>query len=666
MGAVARVLTKAERLKYVALLCSLTALTACGGGSGGGATDSVASTPSSPPSSPPVSNPPPTSSPPAAPPSTPTNGYPWQVWTADPVAVTPSATGNTYYVATSGSDTNTGTSASTPLLTIKKALSKIAAGDTVLIKAGLYREGIDLSNAPSGTAAKPITFGSYGDGEVILDGSTKVSGWTQVSGSVWRAPVTFTPISVVLNEVPLKQAPDGVATVTAGSGKWFYDSSAKTITADMGAVANPNTADIVVPNNVGDQYHVFFFGSYYTFKGLTIRGSGSNGIWGYGSHITVDHCNIKFNGKAATSFMVASGSGGSTDNAVLYSHIYHNVLLNWPRGNNGFAVDGGGWAGATVWSGNLRAVARGNIVHMNGGEGILSYGTQAGAPSGSALFEQNVVYDNWSVNMYFDNQPNDVARNNILFNHPADTSTWLRQPSAGYPWNSLYKFSVCLMLADEENSSDSTGNYANLSGSQVYNNLMAGCRIGIRDYSEGNAHAILYHGLKNTLIANNTIILPASPPPNTDTMGIFLQDNTTPSGVNRNTNSVIQNNVIYGFGSVPLVWIENQLALSSVTVSNNVYYSAYATPFRIGYSSTPANVNFASWLSQTGVDALSAFKDPLLVNVLGFQATGTTPYDYTNADLSSSSTVRNVGQAQSAFNTNLPGAARSAWSAGAF
>ena len=580
------------------------------------------------------------------------------------MAVPASTTGITYYVSASGSDANDGKSVGAPLATVKKAISKIAAGDTVLIKAGLYREGIDLSNAPSGTAAKPITFGSYGDGEVILDGSTKVSGWTQVSGSLWRAPVTFTPIAVVLNDVPLKLAPDGVSTVTAGSGKWAYDASTKTITADMGS-ATPSTADIVVPNNVGDQYHVFFFGSYYTFKGLTIRGSGSNGIWGYGSHVTVDHCNIKFNGKAGTSFMVASGSSGSTDNAVLYSHIYHNVLLNWPRGNNGFADAGGGWAGATVWSGNLRPVARGNIVHMNGGEGILSYGTQAGAPSGSALFEQNVVYDNWSVNMYFDNQPNDVARNNILFNHPVDTSTWLRTTNA-YPWNEMYKYSVCLMLADEENSSDATGNYANLSGSQVYNNLMAGCRIGIRDYAEGDAHAVKYHGLKNTLIANNTIILPATPLPNTDTLGIFLQDNTTPSGTNRNTNSFIQNNIVYGFGSTPLMWIQGQLALSGLTVSNNDYYnSTYATPFRIGYDS-PVNVNFATWLSQTGVDSLSVFRDPLLVNVNGFQATGTTPYDYTNANLSSSSTLLNVGKVQSAFTNNLPGATRSAWSIGAF
>ena len=53
------------------------------------------------------------------------------------------------------------------------------------------------------------------------------------------------------------------------------------------------------------------------------------------------------------------------------------------------------------------------------------------------------------------------------------------------------------MLADEENSSDATNNYANLDHTQVYNNILAGCRIAIRDYSEGDAHAVGQHAFLN-------------------------------------------------------------------------------------------------------------------------------------------------------------------------
>jgi hypothetical protein len=651
----AGIVDAASRMACVGMLW---ALVSCGGGSSG---EAPAPTPTpAPPAGGSTPAPAPGTSPAPTPPA-PSAAYPWPVWTADPVTVAPSSTGTTYYVdAKAGSDANTGTSATSAFATIAKAIGRIAPGDTVLIRAGLYREGIDLSNAPSGTAAKPITFGSYGDGEVIVDGSAKVSGWSRVSGSVWKAPVAFTPIAAVVNEVPLKQTYDGAAAVTPGSGKWFYDASAKTVTADFGSTS-PDSADIVVPNDDGAQPHVYFNGSYYTFKGLTIRGSGSNGIWGYGSHVTVERCNIKFNGKAAVSFQGA----GDTDNAVLYTQAYHNVLLNWPRGNNGFAESGGGWAGSIVWYANLRPLARGNIVWMNGGEGILSYGTEAGISSGSALFEQNVVYDNWSVNMYFDNQPNDVARNNIIFNHPVDTRTWLKTGST-WPWNELYKYTVCLMLADEQNSSDATNHHANLANTQVYNNLIAGCRIGIRDYAEGDSDTVKYHGLRNTLIANNTIILPAAPLPNTDTVGIFLQDNSTPGGANRNANSFIQNNVIYGFADAPLIWIQNQKALSGITLNNNVYYSAYATPLRSGFDASVQNVGFAAWRSLTGADGASLFADPLLVDASAFQASGSAPYDYRKADLGTSSPARGAGTAQSAFSTSLTGATRSAWNAGAF
>ncbi|NJK43724.1 MAG: hypothetical protein HC933_05075 [Pleurocapsa sp. SU_196_0] len=303
-------------------------------------------------------------------PPTSTGSYPWPIWTSDTVTVPPSSTGQTYYVdGANGNDVNAGTSLSSAFKTVLKAVSSVQAGDTVLIRKGLYREGIQLINGPSGTQAKPITFGSYGDGEVILDGSSKVTGWSRVSGNIWRASVPFTPIGVVVNDVPLKQVPQGynapqapnvgLAGVTSGNGKWYWDASAKQITADMGSTigsSDPNNADIVVPNNDGGQTHVFFYDKdWVTFKGLTIRGSGAAGIWGYGSHIIIEACNIEFNGKSAVSFQPLGDGRTFSDNAVLYSRAYQNVLTNWPRGNSGYAVSGGGWPGGGFsWAGNLR------------------------------------------------------------------------------------------------------------------------------------------------------------------------------------------------------------------------------------------------------------------------------------------------------------------------
>ncbi len=593
-----------------------------------------------------------------------TGNFPWPVWDGTTPAVQPSTTGKTYWVdGKAGADSNAGTDAA-PFKSIKKALSVIATGDTVLIHGGLYREGIDLTNKPSGAEGKPITFGSVGDGPVILDGSTPVTGWTKVNGSVWKAPITFTPIAIVVNDVPLKQvrqgqqgsaAPkEGIAGVTSGSGKWGYDAGPKEIVADFGSV-DPNAADIVVPNNERAQQHVYFYGNnWLVFKGLTVRGSGAAGIWGYGSHITIESCDVKFNGKQGISFLSEGGVPPSTDDAVITSRVYHNVLVNWPRGNNGFAESGGGWPGALSFSYVLRPIARGNLVHFNGGEGVLAYGTDAGWPSGKALFEQNIIVDNWSVNLYFDNQPDDVARSNIIFNHPPDPNSYL-YVSDQEPWSVLEKYTVGIMLADEENSSDATNDYANLAGAQVYNNLIAGCRIGIRDYSEGDAHTNKHHGLKNALIANNTIIMPFAKLKNTDTMGIFLQDNA-----GRNVDTVIQNNLVYGFNDDPVIWTESSKGLPGITLDNNVYFSSAAKPFRRSETSS----DFAGWRAQMASDAHGVFADPQLVDVAHFR--GPAPYDWRKADLGPSSPARGVGAPQSAFATNLANVKRDAWNAGAF
>ena len=67
----------------------------------------------------------------------------------------PPSNGNTYYVATTGNDSNLGTEAS-PLRTIQKAADTVSAGDTVLIKAGTYYEQVYIK--VSGTAENYITF----------------------------------------------------------------------------------------------------------------------------------------------------------------------------------------------------------------------------------------------------------------------------------------------------------------------------------------------------------------------------------------------------------------------------------------------------------------------------------------------------------------------------
>jgi hypothetical protein len=79
------------------------------------------------------------------------------------------ASGAVYYVATSGSDSNPGTQAS-PWRTIQHAATSVKAGDTVNIRAGIYKEAVTPSVSGS-AAAGSITFQSYPGETATLDGT---------------------------------------------------------------------------------------------------------------------------------------------------------------------------------------------------------------------------------------------------------------------------------------------------------------------------------------------------------------------------------------------------------------------------------------------------------------------------------------------------------------
>lgn len=68
--------------------------------------------------------------------------------------------GATYYVATTGSDSNNGTSTSTPWLTLQKAVNTAVAGDTVYVKAGNYGNQ-KINTVRAGTTGEPISFIGY-------------------------------------------------------------------------------------------------------------------------------------------------------------------------------------------------------------------------------------------------------------------------------------------------------------------------------------------------------------------------------------------------------------------------------------------------------------------------------------------------------------------------
>ncbi len=85
-----------------------------------------------------------------------------------------------WYVATTGSNGNAGTSLSPLFLTIQHAANAAQPGDTVYVEGGTYHETVTPVN--SGTAAAPITYEPYDNEHVVVDGADPIAGWTLYDG----------------------------------------------------------------------------------------------------------------------------------------------------------------------------------------------------------------------------------------------------------------------------------------------------------------------------------------------------------------------------------------------------------------------------------------------------------------------------------------------------
>ncbi len=106
------------------------------------------------------------------------------------------------YVATSGSDANPGTLAA-PLRTIQAAVRRAQPGTTIVVRGGEYQEEVVFDHG--GADGQRITLQNYPGERAIIDGSLDVTGWTPVSGTVWKA--SFTHVA----SVPTSQGPKDAA-----------------------------------------------------------------------------------------------------------------------------------------------------------------------------------------------------------------------------------------------------------------------------------------------------------------------------------------------------------------------------------------------------------------------------------------------------------------------
>jgi PKD repeat protein/phosphatidylglycerophosphate synthase len=225
----------------------------------------------------------------------------------------------TYYVdaaSTNCSSAGPGTEA-LPYCTISSALSaRAAAGNTIVVKPGIYREQVTLP--ASGTAAAPFVLQASGPG-VVIDGADDyavTSKWVLSSGSIYKASsVVWSPKQVYVNGLRYAVSTASTSAIPAGSYRWVAGSG---LFINVGG-GNPGLRQVLVGRRT---YGIVMAGrSWVKVDGFSVTRTEDRGIYANsGSNdITISHNTVtlanKYGIQVSESARALIQSNLSTDNA---------------------------------------------------------------------------------------------------------------------------------------------------------------------------------------------------------------------------------------------------------------------------------------------------------------------------------------------------------------
>jgi parallel beta-helix repeat protein len=317
-------------------------------------------------------------------------------YTASGVALasfTKNTTGNTYYVATNGSDSNPGTQIN-PFRTLARAVSALKPGDTLYVRGGTYREslycGINVC-IPAGTSwSNPVTVAAYPGETVVIrpDSGMRTLNFQPnqqyivIDGFILDA--SNTPYAVIQIEDNVHAIRIKNSEIENSCGQGIMDVGSYNEFINLKVHDNGPFAGRTCPNGFElDKAH----GIYITGQNTVVEHSEfyNNSGWGIhvydgGSHAGQVNNNIlrynlfHDNGKCApcnaAGFLLGSGTGN-----IAYNNISYNNPLGIEVGYN----------------------ATNNIVYnntvYNNSYGIIVRGSSSGATLKNNLFTSSTVTD---------------------------------------------------------------------------------------------------------------------------------------------------------------------------------------------------------------------------------------------------------------------------------
>jgi len=316
----------------------------------------------------------------------------------------------TYYVSTTGNDSNPGTQASA-FRTLNRGVSALRAGDTLLVRGGTYAEGF-LNNIPSGTSwtntvriaaypgetvwMKPTTdyyvIHLYGNQQYIEFDGINLDSRGVHGGMRVEETANAHPHHIRFQNAEVLGGPDG------------------SVDGLQGPIAIILSAS--VNNSIGSN----------EFRNLTIHGGGDPGDMYYGFYINSNSNLIEGNNiydVAGAAIQIYSSYGTSTNNNIVRNNVIHDISRSMDNRTYGIILASG--SGNLAYNNviynlsltqavGIRSYSNANQIYNNTIYNVTGWGIQTQPEATNTVVRNNVAYRNGTN--FFDAGSGTVASNN--------------------------------------------------------------------------------------------------------------------------------------------------------------------------------------------------------------------------------------------------------------
>jgi hypothetical protein len=279
----------------------------------------------------------------------------------------------TYYVSTTGSNSNNGTLAS-PFATLQHANSVVHPGDTVIVENGTYRGDTILTT--SGTSGLPITYvaGNKWQAKLVGTGTGDGSVVVGLTGGYIRV-VNFDITGSDANGINL-------ATGNTVGSTASYNQAIGNRVHDLTNIPCSSNSGSGISTGGGSDYlsvsHDDIIGN------LVVNMQGAGGGCSGGPYPTGIYIQTPYD-LAANNIVINAGYGLQTWHNANHDTIYGNTVINSPRG--GFIIGTGDAPGSAPAVGTLVE----NNISMGNLHGFIEEG-----PTYNNSYIDNLVWDNGS------------------------------------------------------------------------------------------------------------------------------------------------------------------------------------------------------------------------------------------------------------------------------